>query len=87
MSSHNIINDDENEPVSISKTEGISKTETVDQMAASFNTFISDMRIVDDSESIMKNIINEVSPSDEINEILKLINSIMECKKLKTQKE
>jgi hypothetical protein len=81
MSSHNIINDDEIEPASISITEGISKTETVDQMAASFNTFISDMRIVDDSESSMKNIIDKVSPSKDINDILTIMNSMMECRK------
>tara|TARA_R110002074_G_scaffold346511_1_gene516882 strand:+ start:245 stop:499 length:255 start_codon:yes stop_codon:yes gene_type:complete len=81
MSSHNIINDDETEPASISITEGISKTETVDQMAASFNTFISDMRIVDDSESSMKNIIDKVSPSKDINDILTIMNSMMECRK------
>ena len=60
---------------------------TIDQVASSFNNFISDMRKIDDREEHMNNIINEVSPSDEINEILKLMNSIMECKKLKTQKE
>lgn len=60
---------------------------TIDQVASSFNNFISDMRNIDDREEYMNNIINEVSPSDEINEILKLMNSIMECKKLKSQKE
>ena len=60
---------------------------TIDQVASSFNNFISDMRNIDDREEHMNNIINEVSPSDEINEILKLMNSIMECKKLKTQNE
>ena len=60
---------------------------TIDQVASSFNNFISDMRKLDDREEHMNNIINEVSPSDEINEILKLMNSIMECKKLKSQKE
>ena len=54
---------------------------TIDQVASSFNNFISDMRKLDDREEHMNNIINEVSPSDEINEILKLMNSIMECKK------
>ena len=54
---------------------------TIDQMTSSFNNFISDMRKIDDREEHMNNIINEVSPSDEINEILKLMNSIMECKK------
>ena len=54
---------------------------TIDQVASSFNNFISDMRNIDDREEHMNNIINEVSPSDEINEILKLMNSIMECKK------
>ena len=60
---------------------------TIDQMTSSFNNFISDMRNIDDREEYMNNIINEVSPSDEINEILKLMNSIMECKKLNSQKE
>ena len=60
---------------------------TIDQVASSFNNFISDMRNIDDREEYMNNIINEVSPSDEINEILKLMNSIMECKKLNSQKE
>ena len=53
----------------------------IDQMTSSFNNFISDMRKLDDREEHMNNIINEVSPSDEINETLKLMNSIMECKK------
>ena len=58
---------------------------TIDQMTSSFNNFISDMRNIDDREEYMNNIINKVSPSDEINEILNLMNSIMECKKLKSQ--
>jgi len=53
----------------------------IEQMNSSFNNFISDMRIIDDTKSSMKHIIDKVSDSEDINDILSTMNSIMECKK------
>ena len=52
-----------------------------EQMNSSFNNFISDTRIIDDTKSSMKHIIDKVSASEDINDILSTMNSIMECKK------
>jgi|SaaInlStandDraft_6_1057023.scaffolds.fasta_scaffold01641_4 hypothetical protein len=57
------------------------ETETIDLMSSSLNNFISDMRKVDAGEEHMNTIIDKVSTSDEMNDILRVMNSIMECKK------